>query len=307
MKGSRSLLRLSGVGMITVQQSACNVDDSPMKALQGSKSPLIVVHKNCNDGFGSAWVCRKAFDNPEFHHAYHGTQPPDVKGRDVLCIDFTYDRKDTEKMMEQAKSFTVIDHHVTAQKALIGLPNCYFDLNRSAMRLTYDLFCNWGLIDSKISMPPIVLYVEDRDLNRWQLPHTRQINAALTSYPMEFEDWDKFNHELESNFDDVIETGDGIMRFQDMLIDSIVEHAREVMLDDYCILSANTSLFWGEAAERLSHNRPFGLAWFRREDGKFVYSLRSDPAGVDVSKIASMHGGGGHCHMAGVCTDMPLV
>jgi nanoRNase/pAp phosphatase (c-di-AMP/oligoRNAs hydrolase) len=72
-----------------------------------------------------------------------------------------------------------------------------------------------------------------------------------------------------------------------------------VMLDNYKIMAANTSLVHGEVAAKLAQTNPFGLSWYKREDGKIVHSLRSTNDGIDVSAIAYRHGGGGHPHAAG--------
>lgn len=284
----------------------CPEDQEEASHLRDVQSPLVIVHSPCNDGFGAAWVSRWAFVAPDIHHAVYGTKPPDVKGRDVVMIDFTYDRETTERMIGDSRSLVVIDHHATAQKELAGLPGCYFDMERCGSRLAFDLYRQWGLVRRE-KVPILLDYVQDRDLEQWRLPFTREVNAALTSHPMEFGEWDQFDDALTRQFESVVSQGEGIMNFQDVLVTSIVERATEVVIDDYQVLSANASVLWGEVAERLSHDRPFGVAWYRRGDGKFVYSLRSEPDGVNVGQLAKMHGGGGHDHMAGLCADVPLV
>lgn len=269
------------------------------------KKPLVIYHKGCNDGFGASWVLQMVYPEADFYDAYHGTNPPDSTGRDVIMVDFAYPRAMIEEIRKVCKSFILIDHHVTAQEDLQGIPDCYFDLTKSAARLTFDKLVEWNKLSG--SIPPLILYVEDRDLNKWKLPDTREINAALTSNPMTFDSWSEFNQLLCDNPDLIISQGKSILRFQSMLVDSIVARAREVVLDSYQILASNASVLWGDVAERLASNRPFGLAWYRREDGKYIYSLRSDDSGVDVSAIAKKWGGGGHPHQSGICLDRLLV
>lgn len=273
--------------------------------LEGDICPLVITHKNCNDGFGAAWVVRKAYPKADFYGATHGYKPPDVAGRHVLITDFSYDRNTILAMRAVAKSLTVIDHHVTAQENLKDIPDCYFDLNKCASRLVFDKFVEWKLIPDQ-PCPPLVLYVEDRDLDRWQLPQTREVNAAISIYPMDFNEWDNLNERLSDDIDEVAREGRPAFRFQQKLIDDVVARAREVVLDNYNVLACNTSVLPCDVAGRLAENRPFGLAWFNDGNGRFVYSLRSDDHGIDVAKIAKMHGGGGHTHMAGVCSEKPL-
>src|SRR6188768_561709 len=82
--------------------------------------PLCIYHGNCADGFGAAWVVRKYYkenvlsDEPEFYTGVYQNPPPDCTGRDVIIVDFSYKRPVMEKILEQCKSLTWIDHHKTA-------------------------------------------------------------------------------------------------------------------------------------------------------------------------------------------------
>ena len=40
-------------------------------------------------------------------------------------------------------------------------------------------------------------YLEDRDLWRWKLPASRQVSAAIASYPFDFEVWNHLAGGLE--------------------------------------------------------------------------------------------------------------
>ena len=54
--------------------------------------PLIIYHDNCADGFGAAWTVRQALggENVDFHAGHYGKPAPDVEGRDVIIVDFSY-------------------------------------------------------------------------------------------------------------------------------------------------------------------------------------------------------------------------
>lgn len=84
---------------------------------------LCIYHAFCADGFGAAWIVRRALgDGVEFHAASYGQEPPDVTGRDVLMVDFSYKRSMLDKMAEVARSILVLDHHKTAAEDLDSLP-----------------------------------------------------------------------------------------------------------------------------------------------------------------------------------------
>lgn len=55
-------------------------------------STICIYHGNCADGFGAAWAVRKALPDCEFHAGIYQNTPPDVAGRDVVIVDFSYKR-----------------------------------------------------------------------------------------------------------------------------------------------------------------------------------------------------------------------
>lgn len=275
-----------------------------MDEQDGSK-PLVIYHQNCNDGFAAAWVTRKVYPNAEFLPAMHGAEPPNVAGKDVFMLDFAYRRPVMLEMQRVAKSIVVLDHHKTAAEDLKGLDFCIFNMNKSGATITWDYF------KDKISgdIPWLVSYTEDRDLWRYQLPFSHEINAVLESYPFDFKIWDALERVYPSaqvTNSPMVNNGRSIIRYQERLIDVIVQHARLVELDGYIIKAANTSCIFSQVANRLAQEQPFGLAWYLREDGKYVHSLRSTEQGADVSQIARYHGGGGHAHSAGFETKQMI-
>src|SRR3977135_3523236 len=82
---------------------------------------LCIYHAFCADGFGAAWVVRRALGvDVEFHPASYGQEPPDVTGRDVIMVDFSYKRPVLEDMAKGAHSILILDHHKTAVEDLAG-------------------------------------------------------------------------------------------------------------------------------------------------------------------------------------------
>jgi len=267
---------------------------------ESDSSKLVIYHGACNDGFCAAWVVRKVYPNAQFYPACHGSPPPDVKDKDVLMLDFAYKRQTMLDIQQHARSLLVLDHHKTAQDDLKGLPFCIFDLEKSGATMAWDHYKK----QIKGEMPWLVAYAEDRDLNKWQLPFTREINAALTLFPMEFNVWDALDHihpiPTQSS---LVSDGRTALRCHERLVETVCLHSRMVKLGDHIIKACNTSVLHGEVANKLAQENEFGLAWYKREDGKFIYSLRSREDSVDVSSIACKFGGGGHCHSAGFTAD----
>jgi len=209
-------------------------------------------------------------------------------------------------MKSKAKSLTVLDHHKTAMLDLEGLPWCIFDMERSGAGLTWYYFNHFTYPQQcqffDEPTPWIVKYVQDSDLGKHELPQTRQVNAVISSYPFDFQKWD----ELASRpLEEVQEEGICIRRYQEQVAHDLVTFAaREVDFDGYKVLAVNTSIMNSDVGCRLAEGRPFGVVWFQRDDGKYIYSLRScGKEGIDVSKVALAHHGGGHRISAGFVSD----
>ena len=120
-------------------------------------SNLCIYHGNCADGFTSAWVVRKALGDIEFHAGVYQTAPPDVKGKDVYLVDFSYKRDVLEALRDSAKSVTVLDHHKSAMADLEGLEGVkqVFDMERSdslETLLTNDIGRSLGDANVKTSI-----------------------------------------------------------------------------------------------------------------------------------------------------------
>ena len=102
-------------------------------------SILCIFHKSCADGFGAALAVKVYFDQLgkecEFLPAHYNDPVPDVTGKNVIIVDFSYSREVLLKMEKQADTIVVLDHHVTAQKELEGLSFCHFDMNKSGPML----------------------------------------------------------------------------------------------------------------------------------------------------------------------------
>ena len=261
----------------------------------------VIDHANCWDGFCAAWLLGKEFPGSAFHAAHYGTEPPDVAGRDVYVVDFSYERPAMVALAAAARSLTVLDHHKTAEEDLAGLagecdrlhgvvPNVVFKSDRSGGRLA------WEYLYGGKESPWLVDYTEDRDLWRWALPHSREVNAALRSYPLDFGVWDELSGRDPLS---LAPEGAAILRAEAQVVAAHVRNAREVELAGHRVLCVNATTLFSEVAGELAEGRPFGACYFDRGDGVRQWSLRSRDGGVDVSEVARAMGGGGHRNAAG--------
>lgn len=256
---------------------------------------LCIYHGGqCLDGFVSAWVVSQFFPEADFVGCNYGDAPPNVSGMDVVIVDFSWPRAVLLEMKKKAKSLVVLDHHKTAKAEIQGLDFCVFDMEKSGARLAWEFFG-----DGKTKSPWLVDYAEDGDLWRWALPFSREVKASLMSMPWTFEEFNKLGA-LKEVPDFIISNGMAIERFREQLIDAAVRNATEIQMSGRKVLCTNvsSSALISDVGHRLAIDRPFGVTWFQTGN-KYVFSLRSTPAGDDVSEVAKEFGGGGHRNAAG--------
>lgn len=271
---------------------------------------VCIFHAECTDGMAAAWALRAAFrgmaEQFEFRPMRYG-DPLDVealRGKSVYILDFSFPRATLLALSKVTSFLLVLDHHKTAQADLEGLPFCTFDMARSGAGLAWDEIAE-GFCGGR---PPIIDYVEDRDLWRFKLPHAKAVGAALQELPvgvpgqpLDFEAWDRA---AQMSVEQLAMMGTLHLLTQHRLAKVIARHAQPAILGGHACKVAVTAVLQSEVGELLTSEHPMGVTCFQREDGKWVYSLRSR-SDFDVSEVARQFGGGGHAQAAGFTVDEP--
>lgn len=263
--------------------------------------PLCIYHGNCADGFGAAWVF-KNFANREhdFHPGVYQDAPPDVAGRDVYLVDFSYKRAVVEAMLERATRVVLIDHHKTAIDDLAplidaGKIEALVDLEHSGAVLAWK----WLHGNITADMPQLLRHIEDRDLWRFKLPGTREIQANVFSHPYDFAVWDELMAQPTA---ELAVEGRAIERkhFKD-IAELVKVCRREMTIGGVVVPVASLPYTLTSDAGHLmatEHQSKIGVCYWDTPGGR-VFSLRSTDDGPDVSEIAKQYGGGGHPHASG--------
>ena len=274
-----------------------------------NKITLCIYHGNCADGFGAAWVVRKALGSDvEFHSAHYGEPAPNVAGKNVIIVDFSYKYDVLVAMAEKAESVLVIDHHKTAmddlrdvpaaelhyeahQRNSIGKLHALFDMNQSGASLTWDFFF------PRHQRPDLINHIADRDLWQFKLPGTREIMADLFSYPQDFATWDLL---FADDINALRLDGVAINRqHQKTVADLVRTTKRRMLIGGHDVPVANLPyMFASDAGHLMAEGEFFSGSYFDTPEGR-TFSLRSTDAGMDVSEIAKQYGGGGHRNAAG--------
>lgn len=290
------------------------------------KPDLCIYHGNCDDGFGAAWAIWRRWGNEvAYAPGTYGKPLPDATGKHVLFVDFSAKRPEIEAMGQVAKSVILIDHHKTAEADLapfiinpsdhvlrvedvddilapcdeLGRPPVFawFDMSQSGAVMAWEFAHG---IPRNDPPPTMLALIQDRDLWRFAFgDRTKQFSAALRTYPMTFETWDK----IAADPDRLIDEGAIVLRAHTANIEKFVKDAYMADLGGQRVPVANVPYHYAsDTAHALLQSypdAPFTASWFRRGDGMIQWSLRSEDSRADVSEIAKRRGGGGHRNAAG--------
>ena len=126
---------------------------------------IVIYHKNCPDGFTSAWVYWKLSGRNDkvtyWPETPNSTEYPDVRNKNVLILDVGYSKEITLEIAQKCNCLLIIDHHITNYEKIGDQSFTYFDMNHSACMLTWKYFY-------PNTKPPIFLqYVENHDLGKF--------------------------------------------------------------------------------------------------------------------------------------------
>lgn len=253
----------------------------------------VIYHSNCTDGFGAAYAAWKLLgDRAEYHAAKHGETPPDVAGKNVVVLDFSYDNATTKRLMQEAKSFLIIDHHKSAMVELHDVSCTRFDMNHSGAMLA------WKFFHPGKEAPRLIKFIEDRDLWKWEIPYSKEFSAAFDMVPFDFEEFDKYLD--DSAVDNAQERGAYILAYSKTVISKIAKQAVPRKMGGKNVLVVNSPHWMSEIGAALSPKCDFAIIWYWDHETRQVkVSLRAHHDDSDVSEVAKRFGGGGHRKAAG--------
>jgi oligoribonuclease NrnB/cAMP/cGMP phosphodiesterase (DHH superfamily) len=246
----------------------------------------------CPDGFGAAFAAWKKLGDSAQYIGLHPSDPaPELPAdAEVVMLDMSFPRERFLAFRQTVKSVKVLDHHVTGRDGIGDLPDTHFDMDHSGAYLSWVHFHGEPV-------PDFIRHIEDRDLWRFKMPYTREIGAALTSYPQRFDLWEQL---MTMGMEKLALDGGVILRFQSQLVDRICSNAEVKEFQGHKVPVVNTCSMSSEVGDRLCQlhpTAPFAVTWFAKP-GMLCYGLRS-PGRFNVAELAKKNGGGGHANAAG--------
>lgn len=285
--------------------------------------PIIVLYhgdphgeSGCADGFTAAWaIWRKVGDEAHYLPCCYGEPPPfipDLKQKTVFVVDISWPRRVMDRLYEEAGSLLVLDHHDTAAQELDGAPYACFRQDKSGARLAWEFF------HEGLPVPPLVQFVEDRDLWRFEIDNSRAVNAVVGNTPRQFPVWETLHQRLlapESlGYLELLNRGEGLLREQERLVAGNCKGAHLGQVAGMLLVPVvNATCHISETGERLLRefpDYPFVAMWQERRDGSRRWNLRSRKladgrASFHVGEFARQFGGGGHPCAAGFIERPP--
>jgi oligoribonuclease NrnB/cAMP/cGMP phosphodiesterase (DHH superfamily) len=258
------------------------------------KDNILFYHKNCLDGYGSRWVFESCFgDRMNYIPCPPGSEAPSyVANRNVWIADLSFERESLLSMKNRNNSIILLDHHKTAEDLLKDLDFCHFNMNHCGSYLS------WEHVNPGKAAPPLIQYIEDYDLWRWELPNSKEIISLFEDEPYSFSFFNEMNELLctGDGMSYLVKRGKIVLHKKQKQIGRIFDGRHFVDILGEKITAVNSSVYRSELAEKCadSSDASYGLAYYY--NGKeFVCSLRSGKEkSFDVSKIAVQFGGGGH-------------
>lgn len=263
---------------------------------------VCIYHDHCADGFGAAYAVWRMFgDDCTYVPASYGQAPPDVTGKDVYMVDFSYKRDVLLEIAKQARKVIILDHHDTAQKELFDLPSnvyAHFDQSKAGAVLT------WEFLHGE-SSPYLLQVVQDRDLWQWKLPETKAVSAYLFSQTWTFEQWHEWV--TATPIKQLREMGQALVDKQEKDVKALCDDAHI----DTAVFNINGKevkvpavncpwMFASDVGHELCNrfpDAPFSVTYMISKD-KVKLSLRSNGK-AHCGEIAAEYGGGGHPNAAG--------
>ncbi|TSC80075.1 MAG: putative phosphohydrolase [Parcubacteria group bacterium Gr01-1014_29] len=261
------------------------------------KRITVLYHADCADGFGAAWAAWKKFGKKAVYIAVPPSNrelPRSARGTDLYTLDYAIPLDAVDEIRKQVLSLTVIDHHVSNKASAEKADERLFQLENSGAVLA------WKFFHGSKKAPRLLRHIEDSDLWKFHLKHTREITEALMLYDMNFKTWDKLIRDFENKKEKkYIEEGKVLLRLRERRIGRLIGFGEKRTFEGYKALVVNSPFYVSEIGHSIvKHGTPVAIIWSYRE-GKIVVSLRSDGKEVNVAELAELYGGGGHPAAAG--------
>jgi oligoribonuclease NrnB/cAMP/cGMP phosphodiesterase (DHH superfamily) len=285
---------------------------------------ICYYHKADLDGKCSAAIVRRKYPECELIGVDYPDRPDFEKiesGDTVFVVDYSFEPNDMYELGCQSYELVWIDHHKSAIEKISysTLPDGVTSLGsvikgkceigKAGCELT------WEYLFPDEPIPDAVRLLGRYDVWDKNHPHWESIILPF-QHGMRLNYWEPFSSQWQTLFenssvvDSIKENGECIVEYESQRNQTYAKSMIfQVEFEGHDAWAINKALSNSKIFETIenSDERPLWIL-FNYKAGIWKYSLYSAPdSGIDVSKIAGKHGGGGHANAAGFQSDEYLL
>ena len=268
---------------------------------------FIVYHKNCPDGIGGLWAASQYCKTATHYEMSPGDNPvlEDIENKSILFVDICPQPKYVLQNVRKFKHITILDHHYSSKQLfedIIKRNFCnveiIFKQELSGAQLSWDYFFG----ERGLSRPFFIDYIGDKDLWRFKLKESKEINFALNNH-LTLDELTSYFEDEEKSYNDLLEEGKILKEINDKEIRNIAKKAKKsyfiygektynIMIVEIKNRSLTSDV--GNYLCETHRNIDFAIITFEG-DSLWSISLRGiKDKCPDLSVIAITFGGGGH-------------
>lgn len=291
----------------------------------GVRMLVLAYHSNCTDGTACDWIFEHMrpirLSGTSYAVSYDDVDEMSMRPDEVLIFaDIAPTPKRFAHLQrENPGRVFVVDHHRSriqeyhphfiewqGNSECLFAPGVYMDSSQSGSVALYHWLNKsfWKEGTCYKEVPPLLEYVQDRDLWKWELPFSREISSYLQTVPYSFGKWNDINIWLKDgrvrdlNQSPMYHAAEMCLRKDLENVERALTGVFSARIGEHEFPCVVSNILQSEIGNALVERDgvPFAAVLSRDEKG-WKISLRSN--GYDVSVIAQGFGGGGHLKAAG--------
>lgn len=264
----------------------------------------LCIYHNDADGRASAAIVRRAYgEDISLCEMKYGDSLPleEVLVADhIIIVDFSLPRDEMESLATYHQ-LTWIDHHKTAIEELADIAEDW-----PGIRDTDDAACvlTWRYLFPDKKIPFCIRLIGDRDIWRWNHQETGAFNEGLyqlNTNPRNDRLWTPLLDDDHNLIAEIVEKGSTLRKARLRGIQSsTARYGFPVYFEGYYTLAINIRGS-GDLGEHIRNNG-YQIAYCYIDsllDGEIYTFVSLYSSEIDVAKIATRFGGGGHAGAAG--------